>query len=183
MRKFWQNAYIWYNIFGDIVKNRFKELRNERNLTLRELAEFIDINYSTIACYETDKREPNIETLKKLTSFFEVSLDYICGDDKYIYILYENANQKLSITKQTYDSLKEYIYFNKDNNRCIDINKYLNVNNNSNIFDFIKEISVISNLEVLFDNKSYSVNEFNNIINQDVIMNKELLDKVKEIIK
>jgi len=165
------------------VKNRFKELRNERNLTLRELAEFIGINYSTIACYETDKREPNIETLKKLTSFFEVSLDYICGDNKYIYILYEPANQKLSITKQTYDLLKEYIYFNKNNNRCIDINKYLSINNNSNIFDFVKEISVISNLEVLFNNKSHSVDEFNNIINQDVIMNKELLDKVKKIIK
>ena len=65
----------------------------------------------------------------------------------------------------------------------IDINKYLSINNNSNIFAFVKEISVISNLEVLFDKKSHSVDEFNNIINQDVIMNKELLDKVKEIIK
>jgi transcriptional regulator with XRE-family HTH domain len=77
------------------MEKRFKELRLERKLTLRELAEYIGINYSTIACYETNKREPNIETLKKLISFFEVSLDYICGDDKYIYVLYENSNQKL----------------------------------------------------------------------------------------
>ena len=165
------------------MKNRFKELRNERNLTLRELAEFIGINYSTIACYETDKREPNIETLKKLTSFFEVSLDYICGDDKYIYVLYENANKNLSINKNTYDSLKQFIYYNKNNNRCIDINKYIDIDDNTNIFDLVNEINVISNLEVLFDNKIHSIDEFNTIINQDVIVNVELLNKIKEIIK
>ena len=165
------------------MKNRFKELRSERELTLRELAEFIGINYSTIACYETDKREPNIETLKKLTSFFEVSIDYICGDDKYIYVLYENANKKVSISKQSYDLLKPYIYFNNKNNRCIDINKYVNVDPKTNIFELIKEIQIISDLEILFDNKSHSINEFNSIIDQDVTINDGLLDKIKEIIK
>ncbi len=165
------------------MEHRFKELRTERKLTLRELASYIGINYSTIACYETNKREPNIDTLKKLTSFFEVSLDYICGDNKYIYVLYENANKKISITKETYDTLKPYIYFNKKNNRCIDINKYVNVNDDSNIFEFIKEINVISNLEVLFDNKPHSINEFNSIINQDVTINPKLLNKIKDIIK
>ena len=165
------------------MENRLKELRNERHLTLRELAEYIGINYSTIACYETRKREPNIETLKKLTSFFEVSLDYICGDTKYIYVTYENANQKLSISKKTYDSLKSFIYFNEHNCRCIDINNYINVNNKSNIIDFIKDIQLISNLEVLFNNESHSIKEFDEIISQDIIINKELLDKIKEIIK
>ncbi len=165
------------------MKNRFKELRLERNLSLRELAEHIGINYSTIGCYETEKREPNIETLKKLTSFFEVSLDYICGDNKYIYVLYENANKKISITKQSYDSLKNYIYFNKSNNRCIDINNYVNVNDKTNIFDLIKEINIISNIEVLFDSKSYSIEKFNSIVEQDVVINIDLLNKIKEIIK
>ena len=165
------------------MENRFKELRLERNLSLRELSEYIGINYSTIACYETNKREPNIETLKKLTSFFEVSLDYICGEDKYIYVLYENANKKISITKQSYDSLKQYIYFNQSNNRCIDINKYINIKENINAFDLIKEISIISNLEVLFDNKTHSIDEFRSIIEQDVIISLELLNKIKEIIK
>jgi len=165
------------------MKNRFKELRLERNLSLRELAEHIGINYSTIGCYETEKREPNIETLKKLTSFFEVSLDYICGDDKYIYVLYENANQKISINKQSYDLLKPYIYINNNNNRCIDINSYINIDAKANIFDFIKDINIISKLDVLFDNKSHSIDEFNSIIDCDVIISKELLDKIKEIIK
>ena len=165
------------------MENRFKELRLERDLTLRELGEYIGLNYSTIACYETDRREPNIEILKRLTSFFEVSLDYICGDDKYIYVLYEKADKKLSLTKQSYESFKPYIYFNKNNNRCIDINKYINVNEEANVFDFIKEISIISNLEVLFDKKKHSMDEFNTTTNQEVILNIELLDKIKKIIK
>lgn len=165
------------------MEKRFKELRLERKLTLRELAEYIGINYSTIACYETNKREPNIETLKKLTSFFEVSLDYICGDDKFIYVLYENANQILSLTKQSYDSLKSYIYFNDKNNRCIDINGYINIDSKPNIFNFVKDINIISKLEVLFDNKSHSIDEFNSIVDQDVIINKEILDKIKNLIE
>ena len=54
---------------------------------------------------------------------------------------------------------------------------------NTNIFDLVNEINVISNLEVLFDNKIHSIDEFNTIINQDVIVNVELLNKIKEIIK
>ena len=193
------------------MQNRFKELRLERDLSLRDLGERIGLNYSTIACYETGKREPNIETLKKLTSFFEVSLDYICGEDKYIYALYENAKKTISITKESYDHLKPVIYFNDDNHRCIDINKYVDftieydpnrkasvteqtfseglgdqtqdVNKNTNIFDLVNEINVISNLEVLFDNRIHSIDEFDTIINQDVIVNVELLNKIKEIIK
>ena len=42
------------------MQNRFKELRLERDLSLRDLGEKIGLNYSTIACYETRKREPNI---------------------------------------------------------------------------------------------------------------------------
>ena len=165
------------------MQNRFKELRLERDLSLRDLGERIGLNYSTIACYETGKREPNIETLKKLTSFFEVSLDYICGEDKYIYALYENAKKTISITKESYDHLKPVIYFNDDNHRCIDINKYVDINKNRNIFDLVNEINVISNLEVLVDNRIHSIDEFNTIINQDVIVNVELLNKIKEIIK
>ena len=165
------------------MQKRFKELRLERDLSLRDLGERIGLNYSTIACYETGKREPNIETLKKLTSFFEVSLDYICGEDKYIYVLYENAKKTISITKESYDYLKPIIYFNDDNHRCIDINKYVGINKNTNIFDLVNEINVISNLEVLFDNKIHNIDEFNTIINHDVIVNVELLDKIKEIIK
>ena len=164
------------------MKNRIKDLRNERNLTLRDLAEYIGINYSTIACYETEKREPNIETLKKLTSFFEVSLDYICGDNKYIYCLYENGNYEFSINETTYNELKDYIYFNTYNKRCVNINKYLGIDNNNNVIDLLNEFYTITQIDLLFDNKNHSIEEFNNAKNQDIILSKIFLDKVKSII-
>jgi len=165
------------------VKNRIKELRNERNLSLRELSTFIGLNYSTIACYELEKREPDMDTIKKLTSFFEVSIDYLVCEEKYIYCLYENANHYLSLTKKDYDRLKDYIYINDSNHRCIDINKYLNIKNETNILDFMNEIFTISQFDLLFENKTNKVKEILTGIPQDIILSKELLDKIKELMK
>ena len=165
------------------MKNRINELRKERKLTLRELAGFIGINYSTIACYETDKREPNIEMLKKLASFFEVSLDYLCGYDKYIYCLYENANYSLSLTNSNFVKLKDYIYYNQDNKRCININKYLNLKDDANIIEFINELYSFSQFDMLFNEKSVSIDKINSIKDQDIILSVELLNKIKDLIK
>ena len=167
------------------MQNRFKELRLERDLSLRDLGERIGLNYSTIACYETGKREPNIETLKKLTSFFEVSLDYICGEDKYIYVLYENANKTLSITKESYDYLKPVIYFNDDNHRCIDINSLVGVGKTNNIMGFIQEMVRIDKMDSLFEKKMVKQKDFD-ALDEDfyqIELTRGLVERIKDAIR
>ncbi len=165
------------------MKNRIKELRIERNLTLRDLANIIGINYSTIGCYETEKREPNIDLLKKFTSFFEVSLDYICGGEKYIYCLYDSYNYKLSLSYNSFLKLNDYIYFNSNNHRCIDINKYLDIKDSANINDLISEFYKIEEINSLFNKKNPTCEDFNKIQNQDIILTTDLLEKIKSILK
>ncbi|WKV09410.1 helix-turn-helix transcriptional regulator [Thermoanaerobacterium sp. CMT5567-10] len=58
---------------------RFKTLRLEKNLTQAELAKILSIGESTISFYESDKREPDYETLQKIADFFDVSVDYLLG--------------------------------------------------------------------------------------------------------
>jgi len=58
---------------------RFKTLRLEKNLTQAELAKILSIGESTISFYESDKREPDYETLQKIADFFNVSVDYLLG--------------------------------------------------------------------------------------------------------
>lgn len=59
--------------------NRLKQLRKEHNLTQEELAQKISKTRSTIAGYETERKEPDYETLALLAKYFNVSLDYLMG--------------------------------------------------------------------------------------------------------
>ncbi|MBU2701743.1 transcriptional regulator with XRE-family HTH domain [Sporomusaceae bacterium BoRhaA] len=56
---------------------RLKYLRENRELTQRALANLIKIGYSTLAMYETNKRQPDFDILNKLASFFDVTTDYL----------------------------------------------------------------------------------------------------------
>lgn len=65
-----------------MLGDRLRELRNKKKLTQEELAEKIGVTRGTYAHYEINKRQPDYETLKKLSDYFNVSLDYlITGED------------------------------------------------------------------------------------------------------
>ena len=58
---------------------RLKELRLEKGLTQKQLANEIGNTQSAIVYWESNKQEPTISTLKKLCRFFNVSADYLLG--------------------------------------------------------------------------------------------------------
>lgn len=53
------------------------ELRNERGLSQKELAEGIGISQSAIAKIEPGRNEATASTVRKLAKFFGVSTDYL----------------------------------------------------------------------------------------------------------
>jgi transcriptional regulator with XRE-family HTH domain len=57
--------------------DRLKKLRAEGGLTVREVANVLDVAPSTISNYEQDYRRPDFDTLGKLADYFDVSLDYL----------------------------------------------------------------------------------------------------------
>lgn len=61
------------------MKNRLKELRTKKHLTLKELGEQLGMPNNTLSQYETGKREPKLETWQKLADFFGVSVPYLQG--------------------------------------------------------------------------------------------------------
>ena len=67
-------------------KNRLKELRTSKNLTLRELGKEVGMRDNTLSQYENGKREPKFETWQKLADFFGVSVPYLQGIDDEDYI-------------------------------------------------------------------------------------------------
>lgn len=56
-----------------------KYLREEKRLTLRELADKIGINFTALSRIETGNRNLNDEDIRILCSFFNVSSDYLLG--------------------------------------------------------------------------------------------------------
>jgi len=59
---------------------RLRELREEKQVTQKNLAEILGLNSrTTITNYEQNDREPDFETLIKIAKYFEVSIDYLLG--------------------------------------------------------------------------------------------------------
>ena len=59
--------------------DRVKELRLERNLSLRQLSKLTDISPSAIHAYEMGKREASHQSLEALSDVFNCDIDYILG--------------------------------------------------------------------------------------------------------
>ncbi len=59
--------------------NRLISLRKEQNLTQEDLAKVIQKKRSTVSGYETEGKEPDLETICFLAHFFGVSTDYLLG--------------------------------------------------------------------------------------------------------
>lgn len=61
------------------MHQRLKELRIERGLKLKEVAEQLNVTIRSISRYEDGTREPSIEILIKLCDLYDVSADYLIG--------------------------------------------------------------------------------------------------------
>ena len=55
------------------------DLRKERGLSQKAVADAIGLSQSTIAKIEVDRNEATASTLRKLSDFFGVSADYLLG--------------------------------------------------------------------------------------------------------
>ncbi len=62
-----------------IFATRLKELRNERQLSMKQLAKMINVTDGAISNWENDVNEPKISYLIRLAEFFHVSADYLLG--------------------------------------------------------------------------------------------------------
>ena len=61
------------------IGDRLKQLRVEYGILQKKLAEQLNLSQQTISLYESNKRQPDYDTLKQIAEFFNVSTDYILG--------------------------------------------------------------------------------------------------------
>lgn len=65
------------------MKNKFserlKELRLEKGLSMKQLADAIGLTSAGICLWELGKRVPNLDAVIMIADFFGVSIDYLAG--------------------------------------------------------------------------------------------------------
>lgn len=59
---------------------RIKDLREDADLTQKQIADFLHIKQNTYSQYENGHRQIPIEVLIKLARFYNTSIDYLVGE-------------------------------------------------------------------------------------------------------
>lgn len=85
---------------------KIKRLREENNLTQSELGEKLNISKATISKYETDKVEPSIPTLISMSKLFNVSIDFLVGNEENFETIAAHSDDR---TKNLTDEQKKQI--------------------------------------------------------------------------
>lgn len=64
------------------IGERIKKSRNEKGLSLRELASKVDLSASFLSQIEQGKASPSIENLKKIATSLDVKVSYLIEDEE-----------------------------------------------------------------------------------------------------
>ena len=80
------------------IGERIQGLRESKGLSAKELCSFLDINPSTYSKLENNKKSIDVEELRKITKYYDISADYILGidDNQEDTILYMRKDKDLT---------------------------------------------------------------------------------------
>lgn len=196
-----------------MIGDKIKQIRKSKNISQKDFAKILNIPVSTLANYENNHREPNLEMLKKISNALDVSVDNLADTINISEDLCKAVNKKyynnisiddiehlLSLRKTYFNSKTFKNASNEEKEKFINnlanINPlFLKIENYINNFDnFTKEdLLSISNELFQYGNDLVNcfltnyyepeVNDLNNKINE--LHNKlgEALDLINEVIE
>lgn len=65
-----------------MLGDKIKLYRENKKMTQNEIADILDVSPATVSKYESGALEPNIESLKRLSELFEISIDELLNDEE-----------------------------------------------------------------------------------------------------
>ncbi len=60
--------------------NNLKKLREEKGVSLRELAEELDISKSALQQYENALADPSLSSIRKIATYFDEDINWLIGE-------------------------------------------------------------------------------------------------------
>jgi len=93
-----------------LIGKRLKELRKAKGLNQQELGNLVNVTKVSICCYEKETRTPNLETFQDLSRVFNVSADYLLGNDVKVNVVKEGEETySISVPKECADLYNELL--------------------------------------------------------------------------
>lgn len=87
---------------------KLRELRLNKNLSQRQVAELVGISKAMISSYELNAREPSLTTLMCLSALYHVSVDSLLGLEKDDVISTKGLNSKqIAVIQSMIDVLRD----------------------------------------------------------------------------
>lgn len=79
-----------------VVYKRIRDLREDRDLTQKDLANYLNVSQKSYSRYERGERTMTPEILSKIATFHETTVDYLLErtDDKTDYTKKENRPKR-----------------------------------------------------------------------------------------
>nr|MDE5601231.1 helix-turn-helix domain-containing protein [Clostridia bacterium] len=78
-----KNILFYAEIMGVKFAERLKEVRIERNLSCKQLADNLQVSVRLVNFWERGERECGFEMLLRLSELLDVSIDYLLGKTNY----------------------------------------------------------------------------------------------------
>lgn len=88
---------------------RMRKLRDQKKLYQKDIARVLGIAPERYSKYETGAREPDIETLKMIATYFNVSVDYLIGFDDKTNLNKIALQEYIKTMEDSFSQLKKYI--------------------------------------------------------------------------
>lgn len=95
-----------------MFSKRLKQLREEKGYNQEYVAEYLGVKQQTYSRYENNVTEPDINTIVKLATLFDVSSDYLLGLSEF---RKGNLDQLPNEIKNEVKSFIEYLVEKKEN--------------------------------------------------------------------
>lgn len=62
--------------------NILRELRTKKGVYQKDVAKYLGVDRTTYVKYERGDSEPSIDIIKKLANYFDVTVDFLVGEEK-----------------------------------------------------------------------------------------------------
>lgn len=115
-----------------LFPTQLRELRKDANLSQEQFAKIIGVTKSTIGLYETGDNVPDVKTLSKIATHFNVSADYLIGLSECTNYENHDINKAIGLNEAAINNLKKVSHFEADV-----INAFIGSSNFEKIIDSI----------------------------------------------
>lgn len=89
-----------------MLSDKIKKLRQQKNMTQKELADAIGVGQSTIGMIESGKNKGSNDTILKLAKYFGVSIDYLLSTEEKLDMSINTLNTINKLAKKGLDCNK-----------------------------------------------------------------------------